>query len=292
MISATASAAPESQSRDERRSGSGSYIQTPDGESLFFTDWGSGAPIVFLSAWALPSEMWEYQMVPLSDEGFRCIAYDRRGHGRSSRPGGGYTYDTLADDLAAVLDMLDLRNVTLVGMSMAGGEMVRYLTRHGSRRVSRLLFVATAATPFRTRTDDNPTGFPAEQLDNFRRHILLRDFPKWLEDNRQPFFAAETTPQLQDWVRMLMLGTSMKAINECHHSMAATDFRRELAQITLPTLLIHGDKDVSAPLDLTGKPTAALIPGAELRVYQGAPHGLFLTHMARLTADIGRFARA
>src|SRR5262249_46731001 len=161
MLRATASSPSETQSRDERRGGSASYIRTPDGESLFFKDWGSGAPIVFLSAWALPSDMWDYQMVPLSGEGFRCIAYDRRGHGRSSRPGRGYEYDTLADDLAAVLDTLDLRNVTLAGISMAGGEMVRYLTRHGSRRVSRLLFVATAATPFRTRTDDNPTGIPA-----------------------------------------------------------------------------------------------------------------------------------
>src|SRR5262245_37854050 len=291
MLAASTSGAFETQSRGERRSVSGSYIRTRDGESLFFKDWGSGPPIVFLGAWALPSDMWDYQMVPLSDQGFRCIAYDRRGHGRSGRPGAGYEYDTLADDLAAVLDALDLRDVTLTGMSMAGGEMVRYLTRHGSRRVSRLLFVATAATPFRTRTPDNPTGIPLEQLEYFRRRILLSDYPKWLEDNRQPFFVPETTPQLQDWVRMLMLGTSMKAIIECNRSMAATDFRRELPRIKVPTLLIHGDKDVSAPLDLTGRPTAALIPGAELSVYQGAPHGLFLTHMARLTEDIAAFAR-
>ena len=122
--------------------------------------------------------------------------------------------------------------------------------------------------------------------------ILLRDFPKWLEDNRQPFFVPETTPQLQDWVRMLMLGTSLKAVIECNRSMASTDFRRELPNIQVPARLIHGDKDVSAPLDLTGRPTAALIPGAELTVYPGAPHGLFLTHMERLTNDIAAFARA
>src|SRR4030095_5851316 len=241
-------------------SGSGSYVRTRDGESLFYKDWGSGAPVVFLSAWALPSDMWDYQMVPLSGQGLRCVAYDRRGHGRSSHAGGGYDYDTLADDLAAVLDTLDLRSVTLVGMSMAGGELVRYVTRHGTRRVSRLLFVATAATPYRTRTEDNPSGIPAEQFEYFRGRILLRDFPKWLEDNRQPFFVPETTPQLQDWVRMLMLGTSLKAVIECNRSMDSTDFRRELPRITVPALLIHGDKDVSAPLDLTGRATGAPSP--------------------------------
>src|SRR4030095_13464322 len=127
----------------------GSYVETRDGQQLFYKDWGTGAPVVFLAAGALPSEMWDYQMVPMSEQGLRCIAYDRRGHGRSSQPGTGYDYDTLADDLAAVLDALDLRGVTLVGMSMAGGEMVRYLTRHGQRRIARVVFVATAATPIR-----------------------------------------------------------------------------------------------------------------------------------------------
>jgi non-heme chloroperoxidase len=268
------------------------YINTRDGQQLFFKDWGSGAPILFLSAWALPSDMWDYQMVSLSGEGLRCVAYDRRGHGRSSRPGDGYDYDTLADDLAAVLDRLDLRGVTLVGMSMASGEMVRYVTRHGTDRLARLVFVSAAATPFRTRTSDNPGGTPAEQLDYFRRTVLLHDYPKWLDDNRRPFFVPETSPQMQDWVKMLMLGTSMKALVECSRSMSATDFRAELPKIKLPSLLIHGDQDVSAPIDLTGRPTAKLIPGAELKVYEGAPHGLFLTHMDRLSGDIRAFASA
>src|SRR5262245_52348932 len=130
----------------------GPFVRTRDGERLFYRDWGTGTPIVFVAAWALPSGMWDYQMTALAGEGFRCVAYDRRGHGRSSQPGAGYDYDTLADDLAAVLDALDLRGVTLVGMSMAGGELTRYLTRHGSRRIARVVYVATAATPFRTKT--------------------------------------------------------------------------------------------------------------------------------------------
>ena len=275
------------------RAEAGPDVRTRDGQRLFYKDWGSGAPIVFLAGWALPSDMWDYQMVPLSEQGLRCVAYDRRGHGRSSRPGTGYDYDTLADDLASVLDAMDLRGVTLVGMSMAGGEMVRYMTRHGaSRRIARLVFVGTSATPFLTQTMDNPGGIPAERLESFRRNVLLHDYPTWLEDNRQPFFVPETSPQMQEWIRSLMLDNSMKALVECSRAMTSTDFRAELPKIAVPTLVIHGDKDISAPIDRTGRPTAKLIPGAELKVYEGAPHGLFLTHMTRLTNDLLAFAKS
>lgn len=269
----------------------GPYIDTPDGQSLFYKDWGTGRPVVFLGAWALPSDMWQYQMTSLSEQGLRCVAYDRRGHGRSSQAGTGYDYDTLADDLAAVLDALDLRDVVLVGMSMATGEMVRYLTRHGARRIARLVFVGTAATPFPMQTADNPEGTPAERFEYFRRNIILRDFPRWLEENRPPFFVPDTPPQIQEWVRSMMLSTSMKAVVECNRSSTETDFRPELPRITVPTLVIHGDKDVSAPLDRMGRPTAKLIPGAELRIYEGGPHGLFVTHMAQLTKDLLAFAK-
>jgi non-heme chloroperoxidase len=248
--------------------------------------------VVFLAAWALPSDMWDYQMVPLSEQGLRCIAYDRRGHGRSSQPGTGYDYDTLADDLAAVLDALDLRDVTLVGMSMAGGEMVRYLTRHGQRRIARVVFVATDATPIRQQTADNPSGIPTDRAEFFRRQRLLKDYPNWMEENRQPFFMPDTSRQMQEWVRGMMLRTSMKALIECNRSLTSTDFRAELPRITVPTLFIHGDKDVSAPLEVTARPTAKLIPRARLEVYEGAPHGLFLTHMDRLTGDLLAFAKS
>jgi pimeloyl-ACP methyl ester carboxylesterase len=267
------------------------YIGLRDGERIFLRDWGTGAPIVFLAAWALPSDMWSYQMVPLCEQGMRCVAYDRRGHGRSSDSGRGFDYDTLADDLATVLDTLDLRDVTLVGMSMASGEMVRYLTRHGAKRIARLVFVAPSATPFPTRTPDNPGGIPAERFDAFRR-ILLRDYPLWLEDNRTAFFVPETSPQIQEWVRMLMLSNSLKAIIDCSRIMTSTDFRAELPTISIPSLVIHGDKDTSAPLDLMGRPTAKMIPGAQLTVYEGAPHGLFVTHMTRLTSDVLAFAKS
>ncbi|QRK08845.1 alpha/beta hydrolase [Archangium violaceum] len=266
-------------------------ILTRDGVDLFYRDWGTGRPVVFLSGWALCSDMWNYQMVPLSEQGLRCVAYDRRGHGRSSDPGRGYDYDTLADDLAFVLEALDLREVTLVGHSMASGELVRYLTRHGAGRIARLVFVAPAATPFPLKTADNPEGIDASVFEYVRDQLMLRDFPKWLADNARPFVTEETSPEMVEWIMSLMRQCSMKAVIECNRSSTTTDFRAELPRIKLPTLVIHGDKDVSAPLELTGRKTARLIPGSRLEVYEGAPHGLFVTHMDRLNADLLAFAR-
>src|SRR5262245_46527441 len=177
---------PQSRVSPGRR-GRAPYIETRDGQQLFYKDWGTGDPMVFLAGWALPSDMWDYQMAPLSGQGLRCVAYDRRGHGRSSLPCDGYDYDTLADDLAAVLDALDLQNATLVAMSMASGEIVRYLTRHASRRIARLVLLSTAAPPSRMQTADNPTGIPAGGAESFQRRSLLRYFPNWIEENRQPF---------------------------------------------------------------------------------------------------------
>jgi len=270
----------------------GPFVTTADGNLLFYRDWGKGQPILLLAAWALPSDMWAYQMVPLYESGFRTIAFDRRGHGRSTDAGGRYDFDTLADDLAAIIDTLDLNNVVLVGMSMAAGEIVRYLSRHGSERIARLVLVAPAATPFLMRTPDNPGGIPAEVFETFRSTGLLRDYPRWLEENRAPFFTPSTSRDMQEWVRAMMLATSMKALVECNRSSTSTDFRAELRRVDRPALIVHGDRDVSAPLALTGRPTAALIPSARLEVYEGAPHGLFVTHMDRLTRDIAGFARS
>lgn len=273
------------------RGPSASFIRTRDGVELFYRDWGTGRPVVFLSGWALTSDMWNYQMVPLSEQGLRCIAYDRRGHGRSSDPGRGYDYDTLADDLDAVLEALDLREVTLVGHSMASGELVRYLSRHGSRRVARLVFLAPAATPFLLKTLDNPDGIDASVFELHRDQVLLRDFPGWLAANARPFVVAETSTAMMEWLVSLMRQCSMKAVIECNRAMTSTDFRAELPRIRLPTLVIHGDKDASAPIELTGRRTAQLIPSSRFELYEGAPHGLFVTHLDRLNADLLAFAR-
>jgi pimeloyl-ACP methyl ester carboxylesterase len=267
------------------------FIEAADGTRLAFTDWGEGRPVVFVHAWALPSPMWDYQRAALSQQGLRCIAYDQRGHGRSDVPRTGYDCDTLADDLAALLTELDLNQVTLVGHSFGGGQIVRYLGRHGASRIAKVALVAPAATPFVTKTADNPNGVPAEKLAAFRA-IIQQDYPKWLEDGRQGFFVADTSPALQDWVRQLMQTTPLWVALELNRTITSTDFRAELPQIRLPTLVVHGDKDVSAPLELTGRPTAALIPNAQLKVYEGAPHGLFLTHKDRLNSDLLGFIKS
>lgn len=264
-----------------------SFIQRKDGTALFYRDWSAGPPVVLVASAGLNSEMWAYQMVPFTAAGLRCIAFDRRGHGRSGDPGRGYDFDTLADDLAAVIDALNLRKVTLVGHSMGCAEIARYLTRHGQSRIARAVMLAPT-TPFLLKTADNPNGVDRALFQHVRS-LWLRDFPKWIADNTDPFFVPETSPEMKRWGESMMLATSMQAHVECNIAVTETDFREELRRIKVPVLVIHGTKDVSAPLPLTGQPTASLIPGAELKVYEGAPHGLFITHMERVNRDLLSF---
>ncbi|HEX2528419.1 MAG TPA: alpha/beta hydrolase [Geminicoccus sp.] len=266
-------------------------IRTGDGLELYYRDWGKGPPVVFVASWSLTSDSWAYQMLPLVRRGFRCIAYDRRGHGRSDDPGGGYDYDTLADDLAALLDTLDLTGVTLVGHSMGPGEIVRYLSRHGIRRTGRIAMIGTI-TPMIQQAEDNPHGVPPSVFQAFRDEQLIRDFPAWIEDNAGPFVTPETTPHMIDWVRGMCLQASLQALYECNVAITTADFRAELRQIELPTLLLHGDLDITSPLALTAQPTAALMPNARIELYEGAPHGLFLTHAERVNADLVRFMQS
>jgi pimeloyl-ACP methyl ester carboxylesterase len=234
--------------------------------------------------------MWQYQMTAMVSHGFRCVAYDRRGHGRSAQPSYGYDYDTLSDDLAAVLEYLDLHQVTLVGHSMAGGEIVRYLMRHSAKRISRIMLIAPT-TPFILKTSDNPDGVPNEVFDRARAEWAT-DYPKWLADNARPFFIADTSQAKIEWVLRLMMQASLKAILDCNQAITETDFRSELPRVNVPTLIIQGDQDVSAPLDLTGHRTAKLIPGAQLKIYEDAPHGLMFTHTDRLNHDLIAFAQS
>jgi pimeloyl-ACP methyl ester carboxylesterase len=265
-------------------------IMTAQGAALFHRDWGAGDPILFLAGWALGSDMWAYQMQPLSRQGFRCVAYDRRAHGRSSDPGRGYDYDTLADDLADVVHALGLENVTLVGHSLASGEIVRYLTRHGSGRVARVVLVAPAAIPYLLQADDNPTGVPESVLTQ-ARNAFLSDFAGWAEANAEPYFVPGTSRAMIEWTIRMMTQTSLQAAGELNRILVKTDFRPELTSLDVPVLILHGDCDASAPLALTGRPAAALIPQARLAVYEGGPHGLYLTHKERLNNDLVRFIR-
>ncbi|HUA32450.1 MAG TPA: alpha/beta hydrolase [Candidatus Binataceae bacterium] len=265
------------------------YLAAKDGTALYYKDWGTGTPVLFVASWAMNSDLWQYQMVPLVEQGLRCIAYDRRGHGRSSQPGHGYDYDTLADDLAAVIEQLDLRDLTLVGHSMGPGEMVRYLTRHGSSRVRKLVFIAPT-TPFILQTADNLEGVPGSMFEQ-TREIWRRDFPKWLADNARPFVMPDTSDQLLQWGIDQMFQASMLAIIECNKAVVETDFRAELPRIKLPTLIIHGTADMSAPLEITARRTAKLMPNNELKIYEGAPHGVMLTHVERINNDLLDFIR-
>lgn len=255
-------------------------IETADGVRLFVRDWGAGEPVVFVSSWALSGEMWAYQALPLAQAGLRCISYDRRGHGRSDDPGRGYEFDTLADDLAALLDARDLRAVTLVGHSMGCGEIARYLARHGAGRVARVALLSPI-TPFLLQTADNPQGAPEAY---FALHLarLADDAASYFTEGAARFFGEGATwpgpvplsAALRDWAVQLILQTPPQVASACFRAYTSTDFRPDMAAFSVPTLIIHGDADQNAPLELTGRRTAQAIAGSELRVYQGAAHGL------------------
>jgi non-heme chloroperoxidase len=262
-------------------------LQTKDGTRLYYKEWGNGAPVVFVHSWALNSDMWQYQTAEFAEHGLRCITYDRRGHGRSDQPSYGYDANTLADDLAVVMNSLDVSNATLIGHSMGCGEIARYAARHGSKRVARIVLLAPTM-PFLKQTADNPEGIP-EQVFETVRATWRADFPKWIADNTPPFFTKDTSEAMQQWGASMMLPMSLPIAVACNRSMVDTDFRADLRDITAPTLLIHGDADASAPLPLTGARTAKLVPNCTFKVYEGAPHGLFVTHKQRLNADILQF---
>jgi non-heme chloroperoxidase len=268
------------------------FVHTTDDVSLFFRDWGEGEPVVFCAAWALSSIAWQYQMIRVMESGRRAVACDRRGHGRSDDPGRGYDYDTLAEDLASVIDHLDLHDVTLVAHSMGSGDAVRYLTRHGDGRVARLVLLAPT-TPFLLQTPDNPDGVDARFF-AARRDEWRRDFGRWVLDNEAPYVGdgqpgCEVSPLLRDWTKADMLATTLQAAISFQQAAVQTDFRGELPVLTLPTLVIQGDADASAPLPLTGMRTAELIPNSRLLVYEHAPHGLYLTHREKVNADLLAF---
>jgi non-heme chloroperoxidase len=268
------------------------YLETPDGTSLFYRDWGSGRPVLFASGWALGSVQFQYQMASLVSRGYRTISYDRRGHGRSDDPGAGYDYETLASDLAALIEHLDLSGLTLVGHSMAGGEIIRYLSRHGDARVARIVLVA-ATLPFPLRDETNPTGIDAAVFEQVREQFR-RDFGAWMQAAEGPYVGdglpgCNVSEFIRAWTRADMLGTSLMAVIECNRAITDTDFRDELRDVRVPALVIQGDKDASIPLELAGYRQAELMPNSRLVVYENAPHGLYLTHRDRLTEDLIAF---
>lgn len=266
------------------------YFGAHDGTQLYYRDWGNGDPVVLLAGWAVPSDFWAYQMLALKEAGYRCIAYDRRGHGKSADQNGPYDFDTLASDLHALLEHLDLRNVTLVGHSAGGAECVRYLTRYGCARIARLVLVAPA-TPVVMQTLDNLEGVPTEAI-RALRHAYATNFPQWLHDNARPFFVPETPESMLTWMENIMLQTSLQAVIELYDAVATTDFRKEMREISVPTFIVQGTKDASIPIEISGYKAAKLVKNSRLIVYENAPHGLPLTHTARLNRDLLDFIGA
>ena len=248
---------------------------------------------MFVAAWALPAAMWDYQMTALVEEASAASPTIAAGTAARASRAAATTTTRWPTTSPRCSTRATCATSTLVGMSMAGGEITRYLTRHGADRVARVVYVATAATPYRTRTADNPDGIPPDLLDAFVRHQLQRDYPQWIEDNRAPFFLPDTPRPIQEWVRGADARPLAQALVDCTRSMATTDFRAELPRIRgagagHPR---HPRRLGAARRSPAGPPRRS-IPGARLEVYEGAPHGLFVTHQERLTADLLAFARS
>lgn len=263
------------------------FVITNDGTRLFVQDWGNGRPVVFLSAWTFHSNVWGSYVATLTARGFRCIAPDRRGHGRSEAPNGGYDLDTLTDDVATVVEQLDLRDVVLVAHSMGSIEAVRYCAGRGSKRVARLV-LAAPVTPFILKTTNNPEGVPSEFIEA-QDEAVASDFPRWIEENEEPFFTPDTPRETRSWIKAMMLSVPLPVALACRKTISAADLREHVQRIAFPTLIVHGDKDASAPLPITGARTARMIPNCKLIVYPGAPHGIVLTHQQRFVSDLLAF---
>jgi non-heme chloroperoxidase len=266
------------------------YLEVGECTTLFYKDWGQGDPVVvFVHGWPFHSDMWQYQMLHLASAGVRVIAYDQRGCGRSTDPGTGYEFDTLADDLASVLEQLGLRKVVLVGHSIGTGQIVRYLTRHGPDRVSRIVLLS-ASLPYIQKSADNPDGVDPEHFEHWRMSVRT-DVPAWLA-RASKSFAPEASPDMIQWIGRMVLENSLWAMIRANRVEVETDWRAELPKVSVPTLVVHGDADTTCHIDTTGRRVAQLIPGAELKVYEGARHGLFITHVDRFNRDLLQFVRS
>ncbi|WP_368563747.1 alpha/beta fold hydrolase [Pseudoxanthomonas sp. UTMC 1351] len=297
VLATAVSASAEAAQPAQGNVATGSYITTKDGVQLYYKDWGpkNGPVVTFSHGWPLNSDSWESQMIFLAAQGYRVVAHDRRGHGRSSQPWEGNDMDHYADDLAAVIETLDLKDVTLVGFSTGGGEVARYIGRHGTARVKKAALVS-AVPPLMLKTDSNPGGLPLEVFDGLRKASLDNRSQLYLDIASGPFFgfnrpgAKPSQGLIQSfWVQGMQAGH--KNTYDSIAAFSATDFREDLKKFDVPTLVVHGDDDQIVPLDASGKASAKLIKGAELIVYEGAPHGLADTHKDRLNQDLLNFLR-
>jgi non-heme chloroperoxidase len=270
-------------------------IRTKDGTEIFYKDWGSGQPIVFSHGWPLSADAWDDQAFFMASHGYRAVAHDRRGHGRSSQPWTGNDMDTYAQDLARLMETLDLRDAILVGHSTGGGEVTRYLGKHGSTRVAKLVLVS-AVPPLMLRTSNNPEGQPRSAFDEIRGK-LLADRAQFYQDLSAPFFGANragsaVTHGMRDASWLMSMQAGLKAAVDCVKAFSETDFTEDLRKIDIPTLIVHGDDDQIVPIAASAAKSSKLVPGAELKVYPGAPHALPAVFKEKLNEDLLSFVAA
>jgi non-heme chloroperoxidase len=272
-----------------------SVITTKDGTQIYYKDWGTGKPVVFSHGWPLSADAWESQMLFLAERGYRCIAHDRRGHGRSSQPWNGNEMDTYADDLAELFNVLDLKDATMVGHSTGGGEVARYIGRHGSSRVAKAVLVS-AVPPLMLKTKANPGGLPIEVFDGIRAASTANRSQLYKDLASGPFFGfnrpgAKLSQGLVDsfWMQGMMGGH--KGTFDCIKAFSETDFTEDLKKLDVPTLIIHGDDDQIVPIGAAGLLSAKLVKNATLKVYPGGAHGLPDTAKDQINADLLEFIK-
>jgi non-heme chloroperoxidase len=270
-------------------------ITTKDGTQIYYKDWGSGQPVIFSHGWPLSADAWDEQLMFLANKGYRAIAHDRRGHGRSSQTWAGNDMDTYADDLAALTEKLDIKDAVHVGHSTGGGEVARYIGRHGTKRVAKALLVG-AIPPLMLKTASNPAGLPIEVFDGLRASVAM-DRSQFYKDLSAPFYGAnrpgsKVSQGVRDQFWRLSMQVGIKAAYDCIQVFSETDHTEDLKKFDVPTLFIHGDDDQIVPMVAASPLAAKIVKGSVLKIYPGAPHGLTATHRDQFNADMLAFLEA